>query len=123
MARKRAGFVPIGDVVAGGELPGGLVLTHHAATPQARSHFTQLDQVTQLVGASEADADLGFMARMLVLCSLPRTNPGDEASVRPAQWTVHALHDRQWQREAPIRQHSSSAPGVGLHRSGTDAKP
>ena len=78
MARKRAGFVPIGDVVAGGELPGGLVLTHHAATPQARSHFTQLDQVTQLVGASEADADLGFMARMLALCSLPRTNPGDK---------------------------------------------
>ena len=47
MERKRDGFVPIGDVVAGGEPPGGLVLTHHAATPQARSHFTQLDQVTQ----------------------------------------------------------------------------
>ena len=78
MTRKRDGFVPIGDVVAGGELPGGLVLTHHAATPQARSHFTQLDQVTQLVGASEADADLGFMARMLALCSLPRTNLGDQ---------------------------------------------
>ena len=78
MARKRDGFVPIGDVAAGGELPGGLVLTHHAATPQARPHFTQLDQVTQLVGASEADADLGFMARMLALCSLPRTNPGDK---------------------------------------------
>ena len=59
-------------------LPIGLVLTHHAATPQARPHFTQLDQVTQLVGASEADADLGFMARMLALCSLPRTNPGDK---------------------------------------------
>ena len=70
--------MPIGDVVAGGELPGGLVLTHHAATPQARSHFTQLDQVTQLVGASEADADLGFMARMLALCSLPLTNLGDQ---------------------------------------------
>ena len=31
----------------------------------------------QLVGASEADADLGFMARLLTLCSLPRTNPGN----------------------------------------------
>ena len=31
----------------------------------------------QLVGASEADADLGFMARLMVLCSLLRTNPGD----------------------------------------------
>ena len=40
--------------------------------------FTQLDQVTQLVAASEADADLGFMARMLALCSLPRANLGDQ---------------------------------------------
>ena len=34
-------------------------------------------QVNQLVGASEADPDLGFMGRMMALCSLPRTNPGD----------------------------------------------
>ena len=40
-------------------------------------HFTQADRVNQLVGASEADADRGFMARMTALCSLPRTNPGD----------------------------------------------
>ena len=45
-------------------------------SPQARHHFTQADQVNQLVGASEADPDLGFMARLLALCSLPRTNPG-----------------------------------------------
>ena len=46
------------------------------ASPQALHHFTQADQVNQLVSASEADPDLGFMARMLALCSLPRTNPG-----------------------------------------------
>ena len=33
--------------------------------------------MNQLVSASEADPDLGFMARMLVLCSLPRSNPGN----------------------------------------------
>ena len=33
--------------------------------------------MNQLVSASEADADLGFMARLLALCSLPRTNPGN----------------------------------------------
>ena len=44
---------------------------------QAR-HFTKLDQVTQLVAAREADAELGFMARLLALCSLPRTDPGDQ---------------------------------------------
>ena len=38
-------------------------------------HFTQLDQVTQLVAARDADPELGFMARLLALCSLPRTNP------------------------------------------------
>ena len=33
--------------------------------------------MNQLVSASEADPDLGFMARLMVLCSLPRTNPGN----------------------------------------------
>ena len=42
-----------------------------------RHHFTRLDQIDQLIEASEADADLGFMARLIALCSLPRTNPGD----------------------------------------------
>ena len=41
------------------------------------SHFTQVDQVDQLVWASEADPDIGFMARVMALCSLPRTNPGN----------------------------------------------
>ena len=45
------------------------------ATPQALHHFTRFDQVNQLVGASEADPDLGFIARLLALCSLPRSNP------------------------------------------------
>ena len=45
---------------------------------QALHHFTQADQVHQLVGAGEADPDLGFMARLLALCSLPRTNPGNK---------------------------------------------
>ena len=47
------------------------------ASPQALHHFTRFDQVNQLVEASEADPDLGFMARLMALCSLPRTNPGN----------------------------------------------
>ena len=46
-------------------------------TPQARHHFTRFDQVDQLVAASETDPELGFMTRLLALCSLPRTNPGN----------------------------------------------
>ena len=48
------------------------------SSPQARCHFTRLDQVHQLVTAREAIADTGFMARLLTLCSLPRTNPGHQ---------------------------------------------
>ena len=47
-------------------------------TPQARHHYTRFDQVDQLVEAGEADPNLGFMARMLALCCLPRTNPGNQ---------------------------------------------
>ena len=47
------------------------------ASPQAAYHFTRLDQVDQLVEASEDDPDVGFMARLMTLCSLPRTNPGN----------------------------------------------
>ena len=74
MQRKQDGLVPIGEVVS--ELDGP-VTAIRGDSPLARHHFTQADQVNQLVRASEADADLGFMARMMALCSLPRTNPGD----------------------------------------------
>ena len=75
MQSKRGELVPVGDVVSG--LDFGPVKAIRDASPQARHHFTRFDQVNQLVGASEADADLGFMARLLALCSLPRTNPGN----------------------------------------------
>ena len=35
-----------------------------------------MDQVDNLLEAREAEPELGFMARMLALCSLPRTDPG-----------------------------------------------
>ena len=40
-----------------------------------RRHFTRFDQVNQLVEVREAD--MGFMARLMALCGLPRTNPGN----------------------------------------------
>ena len=75
MERKRNGLVPIGEAFGGLD---GMVQAIRDASPQARHHFTQADQVNQLVGASEADPDLGFMARLMALCSLPRTNPGNQ---------------------------------------------
>ena len=75
MQRQRGELIPIGEIIA--DLPGA-ALAIRKASPQARHHFTQADQVGQLVTASEADPDLGFMARLMALCSLPRTNPGKQ---------------------------------------------
>ena len=65
-----------------------------ALTPQARHHFTRFDQVDQLVGASEADADLGFMARLMALWSLPRPNPGDALQYARCNCPYRSLRGR-----------------------------
>ena len=74
MLRKRDGLLPVREALA--DLPGP-VQALRKSPPPAQRYFTQADQVNQLVRASEADPDLGFMARMMALCSLPRTNPGN----------------------------------------------
>ena len=88
MQRQRGELVPIAEVVSG---LNGPVKEIRDASPQALHHFTQADQVNQLVGASEADPDLGFMVRLMALCSLPRTNPGTgkstSASTAPSRST------------------------------------
>ena len=74
MQRKRGELVPIDQALA--NLPGA-VQALRETPPPARRGFTLSDQVHQLVSASEEDPDLGFMGRMMALCSLPRTNPGN----------------------------------------------
>ena len=59
---KRGGFVPLGDIAGAVDLPNGRALT--TATPKALHHFTRLDQIDQLVDASETDADLGFGSQL-----------------------------------------------------------
>ena len=71
MTRKRAGVVPIVETLA--DLPGPV---------QSRRGFTLADQVNRLVGASEATPDSGFLARTMALCSLPRSNPGNQAQYK-----------------------------------------
>ena len=74
MQRERDGLVPVAETIA--DLPGPVPALRDDS-PQARQGFTLADQVNQLVSASEADPDRGFMARTMALCSLPRTNPGN----------------------------------------------
>ena len=120
MARQRGELVPIGDAFSG---MGGSVKAIREASPQALHHFTQADQVNQLVTASEADPNLGFMARMMALCSLPRTNPRRPERVQACQRPLHALHDCRWRKQTPLRKPSPIATGLALDRSGTDPKP
>ena len=82
MQRKRGELVPIGEVVSG--LDDVAVPAIRDASPQALHHFTVADQVNQLVAASEADPERGFMARTMALCSLPRTNPGNRHQYKRA---------------------------------------
>ena len=68
MQRKQDGLMPMQKI-------------RDASSP-AQRYFTQADQVNQLVSAREADPDLGFMARTMALCSLPRSNPGNRTQYK-----------------------------------------
>ena len=74
-------LIPVASILA--DLPGPVKAIREASC-QTLHHFTRFDQVNQLVSASEADPDLGFMARMMALCSLPRTNPGNRHQYKRA---------------------------------------
>ena len=60
MQRKQGGLVPIGEALADLPVP---VQAIRKTPPPAQRAFTRFDQVNQLVRASEADPDLGFMGR------------------------------------------------------------
>ena len=72
--QKRGGLVPIGKVAV--RLP-SIEGRGRAMSARARQHFTLLKQVNQLIEAAEGEPEISFMARLLALCSLPRTNPRD----------------------------------------------
>ena len=54
----------------------GLPSDEPPQTPQRLYHFTLDDQITALVTARQSDPEMGFLMRMVALCSLPRTDPG-----------------------------------------------
>ena len=91
MQRQRGELIPVGKIIGGLSGPVQALIP----SPPAQRHFTRADQVNQLVGASEAEADLGFMARMLVLCSLPcpAPTPRQPPPVQARQRPLHAHHD------------------------------
>ena len=120
MERKRGGLVPIGEAFSGLDRP---EKTIRESAHQALHHFTQADQVDELVGASEADPDLGFMARLMALCSLPRTNPGNRKEYVRRNGPYALVMTGGRPQQAPLRQSAPPAAGLGVHRSGADPKP
>ena len=92
-------MIPVAEVLS--DL-NGPVAAIREATPQALHHFTQADQVNQLVSASEVDADLGFMARLMVLCSLPRTNPGNRLQYKRVNGPYKLILSRTGEYKLPF---------------------
>ena len=58
MQPKRSKLFPIGNTVS--KVDDGRLKEIIQPSPQTLHHFTSFDQVDQLVGASEADPDLGL---------------------------------------------------------------
>ena len=81
MPRKRDGFVPLGDVAEAVELPG--------ESPAQPSHFTRLDQVTQLVERERRGPRRWLSGPHNGVVFAAAHQPRQPASVHPAQWAVH----------------------------------
>ena len=52
-------------------------IRNRACEPRAVYHFTRRDQVNALVDARDSEPEIGFIMRLLALCTLPRTDPGE----------------------------------------------
>ena len=100
MQRQLGELVPVAEALA--DL-GGPVQALAKISPQARHHFTQADQVDQLITAREAGPDRGFMARHDGAVLLAPHQPRQPSSVQARQRTLHALHNRRWGQQAPLR--------------------
>ena len=90
MQSKRDELIPVAEVLS--DL-NGPVAAIRDTSPQALHHFTQTDQVNQLVSASETDPALGFMARLMTLCSLAPHQPRRPASVQATERSVQGCQN------------------------------
>ena len=83
--QSKQGLLLAAEVLSGLDGP---VKAIREATPQARHSFSVADQVNQLVSVSE-----------MVLCSLPRTNPGHRKEYQRVNgpYTLYMMHRRNIQ--------------------------
>ena len=119
MQRQRGELVPIGEVVSGLDDVPALRET----PPPARRGFTLADQVDRLVSASEAPADLGFMARTMALCSLPRSSPGNRLQYKRVNGPYTLYMTVTGGNKLPFGTNPRLILAWVSYRSGTDGKP
>ena len=91
MQRKRDSLIPIGEVFDG---LGGPVKAIRDASPQARHHFTQADQVDHSLSgpAKRTRISVSWPADGAVLPAAHQSRRPERVQAR--QRAVHALHDR-----------------------------
>ena len=112
MQRQRGELVPIGEAI--GNLSPAKTLRE--TSPPARRGFTLADQVEQLVTASEAGPERAFMARMMALCSLPRSNPGTRTQYVRRKRPLHLGDERNGFEQTSLWQPAPLAHGLDLQR-------
>ena len=98
MQRQRGELVPVAEVLA--DL-GGPIQALRETPPPARRGFTVADQVNQLVGASEADPNLGF-------------SQGFTDGNQPALFTLHGFI-LPCSSDSPPQKHPRHGPNRVLH--------
>ena len=91
MQRQRGGLVPIGEVFSDLDGP---VKKAPQPSPQAQHHFTQADQVHQLVGGQRSGPRSGIHGAADGIVLPAPHQPQQPASVQACQRPLCALHDR-----------------------------
>ena len=91
----------------------------HRPKPYTTSPKT--DELDQLVGVFEASPDMGFMARLMALGSLPRTNPGNRKEYVRRNGPYALVMSATGLNKLPFGNQMRPATGLGLHRGGAHA--
>ena len=94
-----------------------------ALTTDGRRHFSLFKQVDQLVSASEADPELAYMHRLMALCSLPRTDPGDRLQYERVNGPYTLIMYSSGKTKLPYGPLPRLMMAYVCNRSGTDPKP
>ena len=95
MQRKQGGLVPIGEALA--NLPGP-VKAIRDASPQSRHHFTQADQVNQLVTPARRPPISASWRGRWRCAPCPAPTPATATSTSASTGRTQAHHDCRWRQ-------------------------